>query len=418
MHKRVRCTLGASTCLPSRRSFLYRAGLLIGANFLGHWVGAACAQASSKREEAWAARMLTVEEPVGWAHDDYFCWGGDALIGPGEEGPETVHFYGTRWPKWSGFMGWLWRSEICRATSASLTGPFTTRQVLIGERQAAKADGSYYWDHHSVFNSTTLVHEGKVYLFYTGTSHDPARRYGPRDVPQLTLSAAEISNGHERMSQRIGVMVGESPTGPWHRPDASLFAPDEPWAPFFHCNPSATLGPDGRCYLYYKTLDSRHRTLKFAVAVAEHPAGPYVEHADNPIIDPGPGAHIEDMCVWVQDGRFHMLFKDMSGRICGVPNGTALLDSADGIRWDLSHATLAFTPKWRVPGGWEKAHRMERANLLLRGGRPIVLYCAVLNGDERLDPTHPLHHQLTPDQVRSLPPLASRNIAIRLRIDR
>jgi hypothetical protein len=363
----------------------------------------------------WTEWMLPVVEPVGWSDPEYYCWGGDAIIAPGEEGPETVHFYGTRWPKWSGFLGWLWRSEICRATSGSLTGPFTTREVLLGERAERAAGGGAYFDQHSVFNSTTVLHEGRMYLFYTGTQHDPAKRYGPRDVPQMTLKAAEVRDGHERMHQRIGLMVGDSPTGPWRRPDAPLFLPDEAWAPYFHSNPSATLGPDGKCYLYYKTIGHKDRAMKFAVAVADHPAGPYVEHEANPIIDPGPQRNIEDMCVWLQDGRFWMLFKDMSGMICGVVNGTAILSSDDGIRWDLSRAELAFVPGWPTPDGWATAHRMEQANVLLRDGRPAALYCAILTGDERLDPTHPQHGSLTAQEIAAASPLWSRNIAIALR---
>src|SRR5690606_2248671 len=104
----------------------------------------------------WRDRMVPVVEPAGWDEPDYYCWGGDAVIGPGEHGPRTVHFYGARWPKWSGFLGWLWRSEICHATGASPTGPFTTREVLLGERTVPRENGTFYWDHHSSFNSTTL----------------------------------------------------------------------------------------------------------------------------------------------------------------------------------------------------------------------------------------------------------------------
>ncbi len=364
---------------------------------------------------AWSGRKLPVVEPCGWRVEVYYWWVGDALFGPGEVGAETVHFYGTRWPKWSGFLGWLWRSEICRATSASITGPFVTREVLMHQRDHQRDDGGFHWDHHSVFNSTTVQHEGKVYLFYTGTHHDPAKQYGPRDVPQLALKATDIRDGYERMHQRVGLMIGDSPSGPWHRPDAPLFEPDEAWAPFFHSNPSATTGPDGKCYLYYKTIDAQSRSMKFAVAIADHPAGPFVEYVGNPIIDPGKWANIEDMCVWVEDGRFRMLFKDMSGRICGVENGTAILDSGDGLKWDLSRAKLAFTPRWPTPDGWKTAHRMEQANVLLREGHPAAMYCAILNGDERLDPTHPLHRRLTEEEIRISPPLSARNLAIALK---
>lgn len=400
----------------SRRRFILNTGLAAGAILLRPRVPFVLGQQqpATPHHEAWQDRMIPVRGPTGWEEDDYFCWGGDAIIGPGEQGPETVHFYGARWPKWSGFLGWLWRSEICRATSASMTGPFTTREILVDDRDKLRADGRLYWDHHSVFNPTLLEHAGKVYIFHTGTQHDPAKQYAPRELPQQAMRITEIRDSHERMAQRVGVLVGDSPTGPWRRLDEPLFAPDSD-APVFHSNPSAVIAPDGRCFLYYKTVDPTHGNLVFSLATAPAPEGPYTQHPANPIIAPGRWFNIEDMCVWIEDGRFFMLFKDMSGRLCGVPNGTALIDSDDGIEWDLQRAKLAFTPGWPTPDGFHEVHRLERANLLLRNGRPAVLYCAALNGDERLDPTHPLHRRLTEEQVKSAPSLASRNIAIALR---
>lgn len=359
----------------------------------------------------WESRMLPIVEPAGWQDDQFYCWGGDALIGPGEEGPETVHFYGTRWPKWSGFLGCLWRAEICRATSTSVTGPFVTREVILDDRTEMHPNGGYFWDHHSVFNPTVLEHDGRIYLYYTGTQHDPAAQYGPDAVPQLQLKMTQIRDGHERMRQRIGVLIGESPTGPWRRLPQPLLDPTDT----FHSNPSAVIAPDGRCYLYYKTIHPEHGSLVFSLATAPTPEGPFTPHPHNPILSPGRGVNIEDMCVWIQDGRFFMLFKDMSGRLCGVPNGIAIIDSDDGIAWDPSRARLAFVPGWPTAQGLQRVHRLERPNLLMRDGRPVALYCAALNGDERLDPTHPFHRRLDAQTIASSPSLASRNIAIALK---
>ncbi len=358
--------------------------------------------------------MLPVVEPNGWQDPDYYCWGGAALIGPGEEGPETVHFYGTRWPRWSGFLGWLWRSEICRATSRSVTGPFTTREVLVDDRAQRRPDNSDYWDHHSVFNSTVLQHGGKVYVFYTGTQHDPQRPLAADEVPQTRLRMTQIRDGWERMHQRVGVLIGESPTGPWTRLDEPLLVPDEPWAPFFHSNPIAVIGPDGKCYLHYKSIDAQYKRMKFAVAIADHPAGPYRKYEKNPIVDPGPHINVEDRVVWVQNGRFHMLFKDLSGHIAGQAMSTMLLRSEDGLNWNLKEAELAYRPGWPTQDGFYETHRMEQPNLLMIDGEPAVLYCATLNADERTDPLHPLHRRLPAEQRDKGIVLASRNVAIPL----
>lgn len=155
-----------------------------------------------------------------------------------------------------------------------------------------------------------------MYLLYTGTQHDPTRPLEPRELPQTRLKATEIRDGWERMHQRIGVMIGDSPRGPWRRMDEPLLTPSENWAHPFHADPTPVQAPDGRWFLYYKTVDARDKTLKFAVAVADEPAGPYrTLSADGPLFDPGAQHHIEDHHVWFTDGKFHMLFKDMTNAI-------------------------------------------------------------------------------------------------------
>lgn len=110
---------------------------------------------------------------------------------------------------------------------------------------------------------------------YTGTQHDPTRPLEPRELPQIRLKATEIRDGWERMHQRIGVMIGDSPRGPWRRMDEPLLTPSENWAQPFHADLTPVQASDGRWFLYYDTVDARDKTLKFAVAVADEPAGPY-----------------------------------------------------------------------------------------------------------------------------------------------
>jgi len=367
--------------------------------------------------------MRPVKEPVGWQDPDYFCWGGLATIAPGEEGAQTAHFFGARWPRWTGFLGWLTHSEICRATSASPTGPFTTREIVLGPRVHTKPDGTYYWDQHNAHNPTLLRWKGKLCLFYTGTHRDPANPFHGRNIPVVPQGQVDFyETGHygwPRMHQRVGVAIADSPLGPWTRFDAPLLEPDEAWAPFFTTNPSACANPhNGKIHLYYKSVDSIHKRMKLGVATADRPEGPYLKYTGNPIIDPGPHHNVEDHFVWVQAGRFHMLFKDMTGGIGGLPNATVELTSDNGLDWDLRTARILYTPGWPTSTGWQPAHRMEQCNLLLApGDRPAVLYASVLNTDERWCPGHPGHQAFVHSQREHLQPLReqhTRNIAISL----
>lgn len=85
---------------PSRRQILaFAAAAAAGWTLsrLGAFVPAQVVPSQPAGQTAlWESRMLPIVEPAGWQDDQFYCWGGDALIGPGEEGPETVHFYGTR----------------------------------------------------------------------------------------------------------------------------------------------------------------------------------------------------------------------------------------------------------------------------------------------------------------------------------
>lgn len=357
----------------------------------------------------WRPQMLPVIEPNGWQEEDYYCWGGTVAVGPGEHGDQTIHFFGTRWPRWSGFLGWLWRSEICRATSDKFTGPFTTREVIATARTAPQTDGRLFWDHNSVFNSTVFQEGLRTALFYTGTQHSEHDVLPDDDIPQTRLKMTEIRDGWARMRQRIGVMIAGTPAGPWHRPDHPLLDCAEN---NFQSNPTICRAPEGRFHLYYKTLDEKRSTLVFAAATADRVDGPYTPYPDNPILQAGRGMNIEDHHVWVEDGVFNMLFKDMSGRIVGTPSATGFIQSRDGFNWDMSQAVLAYKPGWPTIDGWHSVNRMEQTNLHLRDGRPFVLYSAVLNTDERADPLHPFHRRL-PEADRQIE-LRSRNVAIQL----
>ena len=364
----------------------------------------------------WVERMAAVEgEPLGWEDADYFCWGGQAVRGPGEEGEETVHFFGARWPKWSGFLGWLLRSEIVRLTAMSVTGPFRFREVVLGPRGEKRADGTPFWDQDNLHNPT-VIRVGKKYcLFYNGSQHDPEKTMGEREVPAFT-GYTSGDYGYVRMRQRVGVAVADSPLGPWHRMDAPLVEPTEKWAPWFTTNPSACVGPDGRIYLYYKSIDPVHHRMKLGVAIAEKLEGPYVKHPGNPVVDPGAEHHVEDHFVWVQEGRFHMLLKDLTGRLTGRPNATAELESIDGLAWDLGQARLAYEPGWpRVGGGWHATHRMEQTNLLIAGGKPVCLYAAVLTLPERYCPHYPGFAAMAAEEQEKAQRQRAFNVAIGLR---
>ena len=80
-------------------------------------------------------------------------------------------------------------SEIGRAESETLDGPFTFKEIVLGAREEG------YWDASNAHNVTVQKFDGRYFLYYTGN-------YG---------------NGaywDHRNHQRIGVAWADHPSGP------------------------------------------------------------------------------------------------------------------------------------------------------------------------------------------------------------
>ncbi|WP_372774750.1 family 43 glycosylhydrolase [Mangrovibacterium sp.] len=136
------------------------------------------------------------------------------------------------------------------------------------------------WEGESVFTPNILVAEGKYWLFYTGVSRKFKQPYNP--------------------DSKIGIAVSDSPDGPWERlpNNPALKNSDNPEDFDSHLIDDACLiVKDGKYWFYYKGRQQGKSPAetKMGVAIADHPQGPYVKHAENPVI---PGNH--EVAVWTQ----------------------------------------------------------------------------------------------------------------------
>lgn len=118
--------------------------------------------------------------------------------------------------------------------------------------------------------------------------------------------------------------------------------------------------------------------------MADRLEGPYRKFEGNPVLDfsaLGGDAQLEDAFVWRDGGGFRMLSRDMGffGHDAGL-----YLESADGLRW--SEPKISFLPIRRyreeppAPAHLKKYGRLERPQLLFRGGKPTHLFCAAQGG--------------------------------------
>lgn len=303
------------------------------------------------------AWMQPVPKHAVFRMEGYHVWCGSVLQGP--EG--RYHMLFSRWPLELGHHGWVTHSEIGYASADHALGPFQF------EGLALTGAGGEAWDRDVVHNPTMLEHEGRYYLFYVGN-------YGNREY------------WDHRNRQRVGVVVADHPSGPWHRvSDAPLLevSPGS-WDTYITSNPTVTRGPDGRFYMVYKGVGPgplpKGGAVVCGVAVADHPLGPFHKVAGPIMVNPENDWSVEDPYIWCQDVRFYALVKDFQGYFTRVgESSVALFQSGDGVNWAPSEHPFAFKREIRWEDGTVlKVDALERPQLLFDGeGNAIVLYCAV-----------------------------------------
>lgn len=296
---------------------------------------------------------------------NYEIWCGSVV----ESADGKFHLFYSRWPRRYGHGGWINQSEIARAVSDSPLGPFRHVEVVLPAR------GDAYWDGACTHNPTVLRIGSKFYLYYMGNTRSP--------------DPAERKNGYwmHRNRQRIGVAVADRPEGPWTRFDQPVLdVSPEPDAPDSLCvtNPTATVRPEGGVMMIYKGV-GRHKPLPFGgpvvllVATADSPLGPFTKHPQTVVGRSSSAFAAEDPFVWHDGERYLAIVKDM-GRSFSKTSGysLALLTSPDGLS-EWVPAPHPFVTGLILPladGGQLSLKRLERPQILFRGGRPIALYCA------------------------------------------
>jgi len=294
--------------------------------------------------------------------EDWYVWGTSPIDGPDGK----VHVFFSRWPAARRMGGWVNRSEIAHAVADKPEGPYEQIETILAPR------GEGFWDATTCHNPHIQKVDGQYCLFYMGNS-----------------------NGKTN-TKRVGLATADSLAGPWRRRDEPLIevGGEEAWDNHCTSNPAFVKHPNGQYWLYYKSwnsseyYNSAHPTVrgnrKYGLAVAEKLEGPYVKYAHNPIIDysaRGGNTQIEDAYVYIEDGKFRMIARDM-----GIFNHEVglYLESDDGIRWSepkiAYHAVREYVSEPPGPRHLRKYGRLERPQILMRDGKPAYLFVASQGG--------------------------------------
>jgi hypothetical protein len=293
--------------------------------------------------------------------DGSFIWGASMVRDP--EG--KCHLFYSRWPRELGHAAWVTHSEVAHAVADKPLGPYRHVDLTLPVR------GAEFWDGLCTHNPTVHEFDGKYYLYYMGNTGDG------KAMPKL--------NWTHRNNQRIGVAVADHPNGPWKRFDKPLIDvsadPDAPDA-LMASNPSICRRPDGSFLMIYKAVGKERPPpwggpVVHLAATSETPTGPFVKHDGLVFTKPGDPFPAEDPYIWMQDGRYLAIVKDMKGAFTKAGQSLALFESKDGLDWKVAAHPLAskLEINWQDRGIEEVKH-LERPQIWFEDGLPRVLFCA------------------------------------------
>lgn len=306
--------------------------------------------------------LSLVEERSIFQSQDYYTWGASPI--KGNDG--KYHLFYSRWNKKYGFLAWVTSSEIAHAISDSAMGPYVFAGIALQPR------GEEFWDGCSVHNPTIHYFDGKYYLYYMGTTGTSECRFN-----QLNIEY--------RNNQRIGVAVSESLWGPWERFDMPLIDVSKDslaYDALMVSNPAITQAPDGSFLMVYKAVGKRKEGILggpvvHLCATADSPLGPFKKRQKPIFTSKTSDFPAEDPYIWVQDGGYFAIVKDMEGSFTKAGRSLALFYSLDGKKWKpVKHPLISTTELHMYTGKTIELQHLERPQLLFEEGKPIILFMA------------------------------------------
>lgn len=305
---------------------------------------------------------------------------------------------------------WVLNSKIAYAVSDYPDREFKSMGVFMRGRNYE--GDSTAWDAQMVHNPHVTKFNNKYYLYFIG-SRDPGVQAKGSKGESVTL------RDRVQQNQKIGVIefgdFSDLLSGNFERPSKPILQPrtrvksDYVVNPspegtkalpdnMITVNPSAVYRPsDGKYLLFFKGnfYDPSWRGVH-GVAIGDSPLGPFTttdQFVFDIINEEGKIASGEDPFVWYHPGqeKFYVVMKDFTGKITDREPGLAILESIDGLKWQVPENPF-FMKKEIILENGERPHadRLERPQLLINEyGNPEVLYCAatLIDVNERQDGT-------------------------------
>lgn len=206
----------------------------------------------------------------------------------------TYHMFASRWPEQYGLGGWTKYSEIVRATSDNLYGPYKFEEVVIQKREG-------YWDNDRAHNPKIVKAGNKYVLYY-------------------------ISSANE-----TGYASADAITGPWRRVDS---------LPMPFSNPAPLVRKDGSVYVFGRKAIGTLRIAQAYEAKSFDSKYKIVSNQFNLLPDSN---QLEDPTIWWASGQYNVILSDFGGEATGVKKNGAQYSSSDGINYHLVSKESVYT---------------------------------------------------------------------------
>jgi len=262
----------------------------------------------------------------------------------------TYHMFASRWPQQYGLGGWTKYSEIVRATSDNLYGPYTFQEVVLQKR-----DG--YWDNDRAHNPK-IVKSGDTFILYY------------------------ISSANE-----TGYAFSKSITGPWKRIDTVAM-------PF--SNPAPLIKKDGSVYVFGRKSVNNIRIAQGYTASAFN--APYTLLNDGKNLLPALN-QLEDPTIWWASNQYNVILSDFRGDVTGVNKNGAQYYSKDGIHFKLVSPESVYTKTVNYDDSTSYTfRRRERPFVYVNErGEVIAFFTACLtNNEQSWIEVQPVNHYIPP----------------------
>lgn len=198
---------------------------------------------------------------------------------------KTYHLFASRWPDQYGLAGWTNYSEIVRATSDNVYGPYTFQEVVIQKREDK-------WDKARAHNPR-IVKVGDTFVLYY-------------------ISSANST----------GYAWSKSITGPWTRTDEPAMSVS---------NPAPLVKKDGSIYVFgRKGVAKNYNAALVFTAPQFNSKYTLINIRENALPDSN---QLEDPTIWWANNQYNVLLSDFKANLTGVKKNGGQYYSLDGVNY-------------------------------------------------------------------------------------